>query len=715
MESQTEAHIDFETRAAVDLRTSGVHRYAEDAHTGIWCLAWRIGESGPVNLWRPGDFPPVELMAHVEQGLPVVAHNAMFERHIWNSVLRREHPEFPPLRIAQQICTMARAVALALPASLDMLGTALRARVQKDRDGHAVMMRMCKPRAWETHVRPDGASVEVPLWVDGEAMRETLERYCMTDVEVETAIGQQLPYLSDRETAIWSLDQEINDRGVLIDVDSARRLYSVVEVARKRADERMWWLTDGEVQKCTQVGRLKEWIIARGIPCESVGKGEEQELLTGAQLLSDEHAEAAIRLRRAAGKSSTAKFNAMLNAACADNRVRGTLAYHGATTGRWAGRLIQPQNFPRVDADRDLPHVENVLELLTTKMTPTELCDAMELLHDSPLELLSKCLRAMIVAPAGAVLVGGDSSNIEGRVNAWMAGEAWKTQAFAAYDAGKGPDLYLKAYAESFGTDIESVTKAQRQIGKVQELALGYQGGVGAYLNMGANYGVKPHEVAAVARENSSDQEWSTAKKSFHASNSHGLDDWVWTGIKVVVNRWRNANGRIVKGWWDLQDASIAALSNPGSVVPVQQYEGRVRYLAKNGFLFCALPSKRVLAYAAPRLKQTERNGVKRMQVEYDGLDSLTNKWCSQVLYGGEQCNHVVQGTARDLMAEAMFAAEAEGFRTILTVHDELLTEAPQNGTLTAERLRDLMTQLPEWAEGLPIAASTWSGQRYTK
>ena len=299
-------------------------------------------------------------------------------------------------------------------------------------------------------------------------------------------------------------------------------------------------------------------------------------------------------------------------------------------------------------------------------------------------------------------------------MNAWLAGESWKLKAFEAYDAGEGPDLYKLAYASSFNKPHEDVSKQERQVGKVQELALGYQGAVGAYMNMAANYGIKPWEIANVARAASSDAVWKEAETRFEDANSYGLDKKTWTGLSIVVRSWRDANSRIMQGWWDLQDAAIGAVGTPGDIFPV--YDGRVRYLARNGFLWCSLPSGRVIAYAHPRLVETtSAKGQRRIAVEYDGVDSKTKRWGPQRLYGGEQCNHVVQGTARDLMSDAMLRAEDEGFTTVLTVHDELLCEEPQNGNTNAAKLQRIMSTKAPWAVGLPLAAATWEDVRYVK
>lgn len=661
------AHLDIETRSACDLKKAGVHRYAEDPTTEILCLAYCVGD-GPVRSWVPGADTPRDLLDHIASGGVVAAHNMQFDRTIWNALTPKS---WPRIQITQTDCTMARANAMGLPASLDQLGRALGLKIQKDGDGYRLMMQMCKPRK---------VAEGTILWWDDPDRRARLVRYCEQDVLTEREIDRALPQLSASERAMYHLDQLINERGVMVDLQQARKALNVVQEARKRADDRMWYLTDGAVTKCTEVSKLVGWLNARGIPCESVAKGEIEEIVLASEVLSDDEAEEAIRLRRGTSRTSTDKFKAMLASASADGRVRGTLAYHSAHTGRWAGRLIQPQNFPRVDPDRDMPDVLTALQVLGWNKSADEMCTALELLTGDVMGTLSKCLRAAIVAAPDKMFVGGDFSNIEGRLNAWIAGEEWKLQAFREYDQGIGPDLYKLAYSRSFGVPVEAVSKSDRQIGKVMELALGYQGGAGAFITMGANYGVKVSEERA-------------------------------NELKAA---WRGANARITQSWWELQDAAISAVGAPGERISI--LDGKVIFLCQNGFLFCRLPSKRVIAFAAPRLLVVEDSqGRARYQVEYDGLDSQTKKWGPQRLYGGILCNNVVQGTARDVMAEAMLRAEAAGYPVVLTVHDELLSEINYTATGQAENFAAVMSALPAWADGLPLAAAAWEDTRYVK
>lgn len=658
----TIAHLDFETRSRADLKKTGADRYARDPSTEIVCASYRF-DDGPTQRWKAGEKFPANLLDHVSSMRTVVAHNAAFERAIWNHVLPKYAPDRLKLFPEQQVCTMARAYALALPPSLDGVGTALELPITKDLAGHRLMMKMCKPKA-------DGTWHEPPEDV------ERLQAYCDQDVAVECLVDKTLPPLSQSEQKLWVLDQRINDRGVLIDVETVHRALAVVDVASKQADRKMWVVTDGAVKRITETAKLVAWLNSRGIECESVAKGETDELVAAATLYDDAVAMDALDLRREA-KSSTAKFSAMANAAAVDGRVRGSLQYHGASTGRWAGRLIQPQNFPRVDADRDGWKVEAALALLNSDLSPADICDNIRVYtHTEPMAVLSKCLRAMIVAPEGHDLIGGDFSNIEGRINAWLAGEEWKVQAFRNYDAGSGPDLYRLSYARAFGMEPGDVDVQQRQIGKTMELAMGYQGGVGAFQTMARGMGV--------------------------AVTDDRADE-----LKIA---WREAHPAIVKSWWAVSDAAIAAVGSPGMVVPC--LSNRVAYVVANGFLFCRLPSLRVLAYAAPRLI---RNRFDQFQVEFDGVDSVTKRWGPQTTYGGKLIENIVQGIARDVMAEGMVRLDAHGdYPITLTVHDEVLCETPE-GRGSVEEFKAILAQVPGWAAGLPCAVSAWRDKRYVK
>ena len=659
------ASLDWETRSTVDLKKSGLHRYAEDASTQVLCLGWRIG-AGAVQSWVPGDPDPQPLLEHVKAGGTVIAHNNAFDRNIWN---QKAPAHWPRITVAQCDCTMARAAAMVLPQSLFMLGQVLKAPISKDVQGHRLMMTMCKPRGYD--------DAGQPIYRDHPDALFKLVEYCKIDVETERLLSSKLPQLSVPEHRLWLLDQTINDRGVAVDATLARTALDVVAVAKLRADKRMQALTQGHVHKVTEVAKLIAWLGGRGIVCESIAKGEVDEIILQTDIFDDAVAREALELRRAAAKSSTAKFQAILNSVCADGRVRGSLRYHGASTGRWAGSGMQPQNFPRID---DSAMVKATLELLAEPYSAPEKCDLIQLFVGEPMTRLSKVLRSCIVAAPGKVLIGGDYANIEGRVNAWLAGEEWKVEAFKQFDAGVGDDLYSLAYSRSFHVPVASVGRPMRQMGKVMELSMGYQGGWRAFEKMGANYGV------TVGQERAEQ-------------------------LKVA---WRIAHPVITASWWALQDAAIEAVRHPGVTIPV--YAGRVQYKVASKFLWCRLPSGRAIVYASPRLVWTEatEDRPSRPQVEFDAVDGITKQWGPHRLYGGLQCENIVQAVARDVLVEGMFRLEQAGYPIVLTIHDENIAEVPR-GFGSPDEFAALMAVVPRWAKGLPVAVTAWTDTRYVK
>ena len=674
----TVAHLDLESRSTCDLKTAGLYRYWEDPETEVLVVRWRIGD-GPVH--ELGGVNDWQLECHIVDGLPVVGHNIAFDREGWNT--RRLGPQ---IAIEQTDCTMARCASLSLPQSLEQAGKALGLKIQKDVEGHRVMMRLCKPKK----VHPDGR-VE---WNETPEQLARLSEYCAQDVLAECAIDAAVPQLSPSEKRLWVLDQRINARGVMLDMPAVDKALAVAERAALAASEQVYELTDGAVQRTTETAKIVKWLNDRGIPASSIAKGEQEELLVRADLFDDPLARQVIELRRASAKSSVAKYRAMQRSVCKDGRVRGTLNFHGASTGRWAGRLIQPQNLPRIgDAG---PDVEDLHAILAAH-DADEAFAVCQLNFDNPLDVLSKALRSMLIAAPGHKLIGGDYSNIEGRVNAWLAGEHWKVEAFADFDAGVGVDLYVLAYAKAFGVSTDAVDKSLRQQGKVMELALGYQGGVRAFQKMAAGYGM-------IVSDERADE------------------------LKVA---WREAHPAIVKSWYALQDAAIHAVKNPGMKVPC--LDGKIVYRVANNILWCRLPSGRPLAYVAPWIESGQcrechglgqvededcaacwGRGQVKERVAFYGQNSATKKWQKNALYGGLQCENVVQAIARDILAEGMFRLEDAGYPLVLTVHDENICEVP-DGFGSPEELAELMSIVPTWAEGLPVAVSAWEDKRYVK
>lgn len=732
------AHGDFEGRSAVDLKKAGVYRYAVHPTTGIWCLSWRIGDE-PIATWRPGQPFPQRLAEHVRNGGRFIAHNAAFERVIWNVLLRRYVPDIPLLTIEQMDCTMARSYAVALPGPLEMVAPLVAPGVQKDMEGSALMKRMMKPRK----IGKDG----IIVWWDEPEKIERLVDYCEQDVVAETAVDNALPPLTARERQIWELDQTINDRGVRFDRQLVGRAIDLTAVAKRKADKRMADLTGGAVTTVGQTAKIVTYLQERNVPCTSMKKGGHDELIAFTDIVGDSNANAVIKLRRDGYKSSTAKLPAMQ--ACAselDDCMRGLLSYHATTTGRWAGRLIQPQNFPRVDPDRDLPTVLAIIELLLSREPIETVHEILEAIYGEVMPWIAKLLRACLIAREGKELIGGDLSNIEGRINAWLAGELWKLAAYAAYDAGTGPDLYKIAAARAFGLRIEDIDKILRQLGKVMELALGYQGSIGAFLAMVDTYQMKLIDLVNPVRSNTSSQQWDQTAEKYTKANSFGLPETWWTAVKILVDNFRSSNPAITSSWWERQDAAIDAVMNPGVLFPIMG--NRVAYMSTGSVLLARLPSGRTLQYWNPRvvtkpatievldedgnvvdiveedhidgyememgwkLGRTTRHN--KASVQYDGIDRKTKKWGTRYLYGGLQCENDVSGTARDVLVEGMFRCEAVGYPIILSVHDEIVSEVDE-GFGDVDGFASLLAANPEWLPGCPLAAAAWRDRRYIK
>lgn len=344
---------DFETRSAADLKKCGADIYARDPSTRVMAFGYAFNDE-PILLNRIGEKPEPAIIDHVASGGTVVAHNAPFEWVIWNFVWRREHPELPELKSEQLTCTMAMAYAMALPGSLEKAALAAGIDAKKDMKGQRVMLQLSQPRDY----KPDGSVV----WWTYEANPqkwETMYSYCVQDIEVERQLYKRLMLLTKKEKELWELDHLINQRGVCVDVEAIKAAIKLVEFEQDKLDREMHKLTNGFVPTCTSVSLLTQWVKNQGVELDGIAKNDVADLL---EADIPELVKRALVLRQEAGKSSTAKLKSMLFSACTDDRVRSIFQYHGAGTGRWAGRRIQPQNFPRPKIKQQ--EIDSILEML---------------------------------------------------------------------------------------------------------------------------------------------------------------------------------------------------------------------------------------------------------------------------------------------------------------------------------------------------------------
>jgi len=646
--------FDIETRSCADLRDIGVYKYAEDASTEILCAAYKVDDQ-PTKVAKLSSADTVtevdgsleELLALMAKADHIHAHNAGFERTLWHYVMykRRGYPDVP---ISKWRCSMAVAAAHALPLGLEAVGQALGLRQQKDLAGGAIMKKFCAPvRSGAWYEETD--NFEPKDWV-------TLYEYCKQDVETEHELIKSIRPLRPFEQRVWEVDQKINDRGVSVAHDEAKRLQAHVRAAEAKYDAEIVELTGGKIQSARQLKVGSDWLKEHGMPTDELTKGKVAELLKETSI--DPKAKRFLEIRQSVGLTSTGKIDAMVAAANSDSRIRGCFMYHAATTGRWGGRLIQPQNFPR-NCFKEIKEIQDVAA------QPTE---AVEAKYGCPIKAASRCLRGLLRPPAGKVFVGGDYSSIEARITAWLAKEKWVLDEFVS-----GRDMYKVAAAKIFNIAYEAVSKDQRQLGKVAELALGYQGWLGAFKNMAAAYGMEiPDEQA-----------------------------------KPIILAWREAHPATVRLWDSVEQAAFRAVDE-GKTFEV----GPVMFGAKDNFLWCRLPSGRLLAYHRPHITEVTRPQGVRKAIGFYAVDSYTKKYSLQTTYGGSLVENIVQAIARDILAEALVRLDMFGYDPVLHIHDEIICEA-ENPDL--EEFQRLMITLPKWAKGIPLAAGCEISEMYTK
>jgi DNA polymerase bacteriophage-type len=678
--------IDTETYSPVPIN-QGTARYSTQVEVII--VTWAV-DDGPVHLWEPDvlDTMPPALANALDQADEIIAHNAYFER----SVLRVQ-PWFKVQPLTQWRCTMAMAFAHGLPGKLDQLCTIFKVPLSEAKhDGKDLIQFFCKPQ---------GTTKARNLPRDHRADWRKFCEYAKSDITALRAIYKKLPKwnCSAFETALWHLDQTINDRGVAVDTEFAKSIVMAVAAEQKILNARTMEITQDTIQRTTQRDLLLGYLLLEyGVELPDLTADTVERRLKDPEL--PEYVKELLRIRLKASKSSSSKYKRLLSMEVA-GRLYGTLQYCAANrTGRWGGRGFQPQNLPR--PSHKAADIEHGIEAAKA--------GCLDLVTDNVMALASSALRGALVAAKGKKLVISDLSNIEGRKLAWLAGEQWKLDAFAAFDAGEGEDLYKVSYGRAFGVDPASVEKDsdERQIGKVMELALGYEGGVGAFVTMASTYGVDLelmaekawHSIpATVMREAESTWRWAEQQR-----RTLGLRREVYIVCDALKRMWRNAHPAITQFWDDLKTAALIAIQNPNTVFKAGEH---ISFDRVGAWLRMRLPSGRYLCYPDPKA-----DGGK---ISYVGVNTYSRKWSRISTYGGKLAENATQASSRDIMAYAMFAAEEAGYPLVLTVHDELMTEVPDTEGYTDAELSTILATNPQWAKGLPLAAAGSTKYRYGK
>lgn len=694
-------YCDLETFSECNLPKCGAHRYAEDPSTEVLLWGYAIGEE-PAKVWdvandilMPDDL--AQALADVKAGkAKTVWHNGMnFDSNVLRAVMGID------LQPEVVIDTMVLAYECGLPGALGDLSVVFRLDEDhaKDTDGRRLVQLFCKPQPEGRKIRRATAQTHPEDW-------KKFVNYCRLDVEAERDLFKRMPKfnVTVEERALQCLDARINNRGMKIDLALARAAMALSEKYKVKLNAKTQELTNGAVNSATQTQAMIETIEGLfGIKLKNLQKSEVSRLIEMDGL--PEPMKELLRVRLSSAKSSVTKYKALLAATCSDGRLRGTLQFRGASrTGRYAGRLFQPQNLARQTLS--LKELDFATEATLDGTLPLFYPDKVP-------EILSEILRGVITVEDGKRMVVADYSNIEGRVLAWVAGETWKLDAFRAYDAGTGHDLYKMTYAKSFGVKPEDVTKPQRQMGKVLELAMGYGGGPGAFVTFAKGYGINLEELAktvlptvpqSVMDEAVSAYEWARSDKR----RLCGLTRDVWLACDSLKRLWRRANAHIVRFWKALGDACITALKEKRSVRVNCPQDVRVE--VRGNWLLLRLPSGRYLCYASPRLIDGESESW-----TYMGINQRTRKWERLETYPGKCTENLIQAIAADILTTALPRLEAAGFCPVMTVHDEVLTECLDTDDYTSERMQQIMCELPAWAKGLPLAADGFETKRYHK
>lgn len=687
--------LDTETYSEIPI-AHGAHRYAEKAE--IMLVSYAFGEEGP-RVWDVTADP--EMPSELESALDnsdqlIVMHNGggfdrIVMRHAWGV-------DIPVCRIHD---TMVQALAHGLPGNLDKLGDLLHLSEEdrKDKNGKRLINLFCSPRPKSMKLRRATRETHPKEW-------QEFINYALKDIIAMRAIYKIIPHWNyqGNEKALWELDQLINDRGMRIDIDLAEKAVATVERMHETMTYRTKEITGDEVGSTSQRDKLLEYILKEhSITLPDLQSSTLERRANDTSLPPAVRELLAIRLQ--ASKASTSKYKALLNMVSSDGVLRGTTQFCGASrTGRWAGRGFQIQNLP----SKNLPSSKEVEEGIRIIKE-----DAADLVYENPMQMISAAVRGCIIARPDKKLFISDLSNIEGRVAAWITGEDWKVRAFRDLDNGTGADLYRLAYAKSFRIDISEVDGGkdkgpQRQIGKVQELALQYEGGVGAFLTFSLVYNIDLDNLAKEAwhaiPKNILQEALGAWEWAVKTERTFGLVKETYMVCDALKRLWRNAHPAISSYWSQLEDAARKAINSPNTLIHAR----KVKFQRTNAWLRMILPSGRSVCYPTPKIDD-------KGKISYLGVNPYTHQWQRISTYGGKFFENLCQAVARDVMANNMQAMEDSGYQILGTVHDEVITEALSGKSFNAEELSTLLAQNPTWATDLPLAAGGFESYRYKK
>ena len=655
-------HLDLETYSSTDLSKCGVYKYVQAQDFEILLFGYSIddGDVRVIDLAQGERIPNNIIKALSDENIIKWAYNANFERICLSEYLRRYYEtDFISYSVNEDTvgdylnpkgwkCSMVWSAYMGLPLSLAGVGSILGLEEQKLSEGKELIRYFCMPCK---PTKSNGERTRNLPEYDSNKWR-AFKKYNKRDVEVEIAIQKKLanfPVLDVIWNEYW-LDQEINDRGIAVDMDVVGNAILFDERSKSSLSEKMKELTG--LDNPNSVQQMRNWLFEHGLEMDSLGKKEVSAVLKTAS----EPLKTVLSLRQQLAKSSVRKYQAIRNAVCKDNRVRGMFVFYGANrSGRWSGRLVQLQNLPQ-NKITDLAEARELVKQGNYK--------AVQLLYDDIPDTLSQLIRTSFIPRKEMKFIVADFSAIEARVLSYLAGEQWRADVFA-----NGGDIYCASASQMFGVPVEKhgINGHLRQKGKIAELALGYGGSVGALKSMGAlDMGLTEEE------------------------------------LKPLVDMWRNANPNIVKFWWDVDYAVKQAVKEhiPSKV-------GLLKFYYKSGMLFIGLPSGRNLTYVKPRICFNQFGGE---SVTYEGVDA-TKKWERIESYGPKFVENLVQGISRDIL---MYAMQTLSHCFICShIHDELIIECDKRMSLSA--VCEQMSKTPPWVKGLLLRADGYECDFYKK
>ena len=639
--------IDIETYSDVDLTKCGVYAYCDSPQFEILLFAYAFDEEETeiIDLACGEHLPQRVLDALEDTTVIKTAFNAAFERTCISKYLGKK---LPP--VSWQ-CTAVQSAMLALPLSLDGVDEVLNIKRKKLKEGTDLVRFFsmpCKPTKANGGRTRNLPSDEPEKWARFKA-------YCIRDVDAEREIRQKLRNypIPESEMRLYQMDQEINDRGVLVDLELVANAILCDTQYKEAVTARAYELTG--LDNPNSPAQIKGWLSDRGVEVDSLDKKAVKSMISDAE---GEVLEV-LQLRLLMAKTSVKKYEAIERSVCSDGRCHGLLQFYGANrTGRWAGRLVQVQNLPQ-------NHIAD-LELARNLVKDRQF-DLIDLLYDSTPGVLSELIRTAFIPKPGCRFIVADFSAIEARVLAWFSGEQWRLDTFA-----EGGDIYCASASQMFGVPVvkHGENGHLRQKGKIAELALGYGGSVGALTSMGAlEMGLEEEE------------------------------------LQPLVNQWRASNPHITKFWWDVDAAAVKAVKERTSI----SYKN-LCFTYRSGILFVTLPSGRNLSYIKPRMTQN-RFGIESLS--YEGVGE-SKKWMRIETYGPKLVENIVQATARDLLALAMLRLRDAGYEIVMHIHDEAVLEVP-DGVSSVDEVCRMMSVAPDWAAGLPLRADGYECPFYKK